>query len=143
MQIRGANILGLPVITTEQYPKALGNTVQELKDVLPPESPVVAKTLFSMLTPDVKELLKQKPAVSQVGRRSWVVCAVVSSSALIISLQMQAACAVCGDASRGLQLQELGCIAVGTTPHGLLCQVRREITLSARVSTAQFNHAAA
>jgi hypothetical protein len=72
-QIRGANILGLPVITTEQYPKALGNTVQELKDVLPPESPVVAKTLFSMLTPDVKELLKQKPAVSQVGsnRSCW------------------------------------------------------------------------
>lgn len=66
VQIRGANILGLPVITTEQYPKALGNTVQELKDVLPPESPVVAKTLFSMLTPDVKELLKQKPSVSQV-----------------------------------------------------------------------------
>ncbi|WIA09226.1 hypothetical protein OEZ85_008635 [Tetradesmus obliquus] len=64
--IRGATVLGLPVITTEQYPKALGNTVQELKDVLPPDSPVVAKTLFSMLTPDVKELLKQKPAVSQV-----------------------------------------------------------------------------
>ncbi|WIA09225.1 hypothetical protein OEZ85_008635 [Tetradesmus obliquus] len=63
--IRGATVLGLPVITTEQYPKALGNTVQELKDVLPPDSPVVAKTLFSMLTPDVKELLKQKPAVSQ------------------------------------------------------------------------------
>lgn len=70
MQIRGATVLGLPVITTEQYPKALGNTVQELKDVLPPDSPVVAKTLFSMLTPDVKELLKQKPAVSQVGSRS-------------------------------------------------------------------------
>jgi hypothetical protein len=82
MQIRGANILGLPVITTEQYPKALGNTVQELKDVLPPESPVVAKTLFSMLTPDVKELLKQKPAVSQVGRRSWLECAAVVSRAL-------------------------------------------------------------
>eukprot|EP00775_Hariotina_reticulata_P003246 gene3246-3522_t len=50
--VRGANVLGLPVIVTEQYPKALGNTVQELKDVLPPNSPVIAKTLFSMLTPE-------------------------------------------------------------------------------------------
>jgi hypothetical protein len=110
MQIRGANILGLPVITTEQYPKALGNTVQELKDVLPPESPVVAKTLFSMLTPDVKELLKQKPAVSQVGKRSWLASAAVSSRALITGSQM-AACAACG-VSHGQQLQEPGCIAV-------------------------------
>jgi nicotinamidase-related amidase len=64
--IRGANILGLPVITTEQYPKALGNTVPELKDVLSPSSPIVAKTRFSMLTAEVHDLLKQKSAISQV-----------------------------------------------------------------------------
>lgn len=65
-QIRGANILGLPIIATEQYPKALGSTVTELKDVLPASAPIIAKTRFSMITPEVHELLKQKSAVSQV-----------------------------------------------------------------------------
>jgi hypothetical protein len=66
--IRGANILGLPVITTEQYPKALGNTVAELKDVLSANSPIVEKTKFSMLTADVASTLQQKSAISQVGQ---------------------------------------------------------------------------
>jgi hypothetical protein len=66
VQIRGANILGFPVITTEQYPKALGHTVTELAEVLSPQSPVIAKTRFSMLTPEVHELLKQKSSISQV-----------------------------------------------------------------------------
>ncbi|KAF8073015.1 isoc2 [Scenedesmus sp. PABB004] len=64
--IRGANVLGLPIITTEQYPKALGSTVQELKDVMQPGSPLLAKTRFSMVTPEVSQLLKQKPSISQV-----------------------------------------------------------------------------
>lgn len=64
--MRGANILGLPVITTEQYPKALGATVPELREVLPASSSIVAKTRFSMLTPEVSELLQQKPLISQV-----------------------------------------------------------------------------
>lgn len=67
LQVRGANVLGLPVIVTEQYPKALGSTVQELKDVLPPNSPVIAKTLFSMLTPEVSQLLREKPTISQAS----------------------------------------------------------------------------
>lgn len=67
LQVRGANVLGLPVIVTEQYPKAFGNTVQELKDVLPPSSPVISKTLFSMLTPEVSQLLREKPTISQVN----------------------------------------------------------------------------
>lgn len=64
--IRGASIIGLPVITTEQYPKALGATVPELREVLPANSAIVAKTRFSMVTPEVAQLLKQKPAISQV-----------------------------------------------------------------------------
>lgn len=64
--VRGANILSLPVVVTEQYPKALGGTVAELKDVLSPSSPVVSKTRFSMLTPEVHELLRARQNVSQV-----------------------------------------------------------------------------
>jgi nicotinamidase-related amidase len=64
--IRGANILGLPIIATEQYPKALGSTVTELKDVLPASASIIAKTRFSMITPEVHDLLKQKSVVSQV-----------------------------------------------------------------------------
>lgn len=57
---------------TEQYPKALGNTVQELKEVLQPNVPVVEKTLFSMLTPEVSQMLKQRPTISQVDQQSAI-----------------------------------------------------------------------
>jgi hypothetical protein len=33
LQLRGASALGMPVIATEQYPKALGHTAQELLEV--------------------------------------------------------------------------------------------------------------
>jgi hypothetical protein len=42
--------------------------VQELHDVLPTGSPVLAKTRFSMMTQELSALLKQRPAVTQVGR---------------------------------------------------------------------------
>ena len=41
--IRGANLLGIPVIATEQYPKGLGPTVDALVPLLPDRR---AKTLF-------------------------------------------------------------------------------------------------
>jgi hypothetical protein len=80
LQVRGANILGLPVITTEQYPKALGSTVAELKDVLSANSPVVAKTRFSMLTPEVHELVKQNKTISQVGLQAGALSGYISSN---------------------------------------------------------------
>lgn len=64
--IKGANIIGLPVVVTEQYPKALGNTVQELQEVLQPDAQAIAKTRFSMVTPEVHQMLKQRPSISQV-----------------------------------------------------------------------------
>mmetsp|Transcript_26494 Transcript_26494/g.57810 ORF Transcript_26494/g.57810 Transcript_26494/m.57810 type:complete len:204 (+) Transcript_26494:116-727(+) len=64
--IRGANTLGLPVVITEQYPKALGNTCVELVEALPPSHRVIQKTLFSMVTPEVEEELGKMPDVKQV-----------------------------------------------------------------------------
>lgn len=50
--ISAANILDIPVLVTEQYPKGLGNTVEPLKSVLPVDSEVVEKTYFNALLED-------------------------------------------------------------------------------------------
>lgn len=44
--VRGAKILGLPVLVTEQYPKGLGDTTAAIRDVLD-ETPRLPKTAFS------------------------------------------------------------------------------------------------
>src|SRR5690606_14503758 len=44
--VRGMQILGVPVIVTEQYPKGLGPTVEEISAVLTDETPVIEKTSF-------------------------------------------------------------------------------------------------
>ncbi|KAL4857399.1 Isochorismatase family protein 1B [Chlorella vulgaris] len=64
--LRAAALLKLPVIVTEQYPKALGNTVEELQGLIPEGSPVVAKTLFSMCTEEVNAAFDKLPAVKKV-----------------------------------------------------------------------------
>lgn len=45
--VRGFQILGLPVFVTEQYPKGLGKTVDEIKSVLSDNLEIYAKTAFS------------------------------------------------------------------------------------------------
>jgi nicotinamidase-related amidase len=44
--IKGAQVLGVPLVLTEQYPKGLGPTVPEIKELLPDVQPV-EKTCFS------------------------------------------------------------------------------------------------
>lgn len=56
--VQVANILEIPVICTEQYPKALGNTVSDI-DVS--KATVFAKTFFSMVIPDVTKCLEATP----------------------------------------------------------------------------------
>jgi nicotinamidase-related amidase len=56
--IKGANILGLPVILTEQYPHGLGATVPEVMTLLPQIKPL-AKMSFSCCD-DVNFLEKLK-----------------------------------------------------------------------------------
>lgn len=45
--VRGFQILGVPVIVTEQYPKGLGKTAAEIKQVLPKDFEALEKTVFS------------------------------------------------------------------------------------------------
>ncbi len=45
--VRGFQILGLPIIVTEQYPKGLGRTSEEVLFSLPPDFEIVEKTAFS------------------------------------------------------------------------------------------------
>jgi len=63
--VKGAQILQIPVFVTEQNPKALGSTVEELglKDLpkkLDPLDGPKLKTLFSMMIPEVAEGLTKK-----------------------------------------------------------------------------------
>lgn len=45
--VRGFHILDIPVIVTEQYPKGLGRTAEEILLSLPDEAQIVEKTTFS------------------------------------------------------------------------------------------------
>lgn len=64
--VRGCSDLKVPIIVTEQYPKALGNTVDEVKQHLPEGTPIVAKTMFTMMVPEVETHLRGLADVKQV-----------------------------------------------------------------------------
>ena len=61
--LSGAKELSLSVIATEQYPQGLGNTLPEFAELFPENTPVIAKTGFSVFQESefVKELEKNKP----------------------------------------------------------------------------------
>lgn len=69
-------ILSVPVVITEQYPKALKHTVPEL-DVKRENTTVIEKTLFSMITPEVEAALSAHPTrrdIILVGIEAHVCC---------------------------------------------------------------------
>ena len=47
--LKAAEILKLKVVVTEQYPKGLGHTAEELKTLFTPEWPVIEKSTFSSM----------------------------------------------------------------------------------------------
>lgn len=49
VMINAMNELKVPIIVTEQYPKGLGATIPELKELLPQETPYLEKTCFSCM----------------------------------------------------------------------------------------------
>lgn len=50
--VRGAHVLGLPVIVTEQYPRGLGETVPPVVEALGDGAPRLPKTVFSAARAD-------------------------------------------------------------------------------------------
>ena len=50
--IRGAGVVGIPVVVTEQYPKGLGRTVPEVAEHLPERTEPIEKVCFSAAEAD-------------------------------------------------------------------------------------------
>ncbi|KAI9276448.1 Isochorismatase-like protein [Sporodiniella umbellata] len=62
--IKASNILDIPVVVTEQYPKAFGRTVSELD--ISNAAICAEKTKFSMYIPSVADVLKEKNTKSVI-----------------------------------------------------------------------------
>jgi len=60
--VRGFQIMNLPIVVTEQYPKGLGHTVASLKACLGEEQTYLEKTCFSCFgDPSIQKLLGDLP----------------------------------------------------------------------------------
>lgn len=57
--VKGANALEIPIIVTEQYPKALGSTVEEVKQHLPNNSLIQDKLDFTMFGQPIASIRHQ------------------------------------------------------------------------------------
>jgi nicotinamidase-related amidase len=68
---QGAQLLGVPVIVTEQYPKGLGPTATEIRAALPAGLEPIEKTAFSSC--GAREFLAQ---LEQAGARQLLVCGI-------------------------------------------------------------------
>lgn len=64
--VRGFQILGVPVIVTEQYPKGLGRTADEILQVLPSDFEALEKTIFSSCGAEHFAAKLEKTGVKQV-----------------------------------------------------------------------------
>jgi nicotinamidase-related amidase len=64
-----AKVLDIPVVVTEQNPKALGSTAPdiEISSLGPLHLATITKTLFSMVTPEVKDILRNKSHIKSVA----------------------------------------------------------------------------
>lgn len=69
--IRGFQILNLPVIITEQYPKGLGRTAEEILFSLSPESEIIEKTAFSSC--GAQAFLEK---INQIGAKQILLCGI-------------------------------------------------------------------
>ncbi len=66
-----ANILDIPVVASEQYPKGLGHTVATVSCKFTPETPIIEKTAFSLLREE--GVLKK---IKSYGKKQIVICGI-------------------------------------------------------------------
>lgn len=68
---KSAQLLNLPVLATEQYPKGLGSTVEPLKTALDEigSCQPVSKTKFTMLVPEIEKKLHELQSISDIKKR--------------------------------------------------------------------------
>ena len=65
--LNAARELGVRVLITEQYPRGLGSTIPEIKDLLAPGWPLIEKTSFSCFgSPEFRKVITQFPVKSVV-----------------------------------------------------------------------------
>lgn len=119
---KAAGILGLPVIISEQYPKGLGSTIEEIKQAVP-EAHYIEKTNFSVLNePDFKEKLKSynKKQIILIGIEAHI-CVLQTAADLLNAgyevFVVQNACGSRCDENKQAALRRLihsGCAIVTT-----------------------------
>lgn len=68
--IRGCQILSLPIVLLEQYPKGLGRTVPEIKELLSDTKPIEKNTF------DACQLLLFNETLQKSQRKQWLVCGI-------------------------------------------------------------------
>lgn len=69
--IQGAQILGLPILWTEQVPSKLGPTIPRLRELLDPELRPISKHTFSCLgSPEFRR------ALEELGRGTVLLCGI-------------------------------------------------------------------
>jgi nicotinamidase-related amidase len=69
--VRGAALLGVPIVATEQYPKGLGRTVEEVATHLPAAAtPIEKRTLSCCGTPAFADVL------ARLGRHQVIVAGI-------------------------------------------------------------------
>ncbi|MEE9213259.1 MAG: hydrolase [Thermodesulfobacteriota bacterium] len=69
--INSANILNIPVVVTEQYPKGLGPTIPEVKEAVGENFDPIEKVVFSCArSPEFKS------ALSDLGRKDVIICGI-------------------------------------------------------------------
>ncbi len=69
--LKAAAILKIDSIVTEQYPKGLGDTIDELKCLLPENTPIIEKTSFSCMGES-----KFRTALKSKSRKTLIVCGI-------------------------------------------------------------------
>lgn len=67
------NLMEVPVVVTEQYPKGLGPTVDSIREILPENTPYIAKSSFSCCGSD--EFNQQ---ILEADRKNIIICGVES-----------------------------------------------------------------